>query len=168
LVSSEDDLLKRILAYNGTLAGLVTPQIAEWLLKLNTGNRPLVQRAIERFCKILKDKAWVNTGEPVIVSHEGVLNDGQHRLTAILTSGIAAELDVRFGTRRLHVKLRDAAMKRDRISQIDGAILAVKAWNAWARDEAIPPMRVLETERTNVGFPKVQTWREDRSPPDRH
>jgi hypothetical protein len=29
LISSEDDLLKRILTHNGTLMGLVTPQFAE-------------------------------------------------------------------------------------------------------------------------------------------
>jgi hypothetical protein len=38
------------------------------------------------------------------------------------------------------------------------AILTVKAWNAWVAGEAVPPPRVLETERTNVGFPKVREW----------
>jgi len=100
LVASEDELLDRIMNHTGMLTGTITPEIAGWLLKLNTNNRPLERRGVERFCKILADKAWVNTGEPVIVSNEGVLNDGQHRLTAIHTCGIAAEVDMRFGIDR--------------------------------------------------------------------
>jgi len=46
-------------------------------------------------------------------------------------------------------------MKKYRISQIDVAILAVKSWKAWAQGEAMSPLRVLEIERTNAGFPKV-------------
>src|ERR1700722_4653612 len=36
LVSSEDELLDRTTTHGGTLTGLVTPQIAKWLLDLNT------------------------------------------------------------------------------------------------------------------------------------
>ena len=42
----------------------------------------------------------INTGEPIIVSREGVLNEGQHRLTAVQRSGIGAVLDVPFGISR--------------------------------------------------------------------
>jgi hypothetical protein len=97
IVSSEDDLLERVTNFDGTLHGLVTPQIAEWLLKLNTNNRRLSRAGVERFCKILQDETWKVTGETIVVSEEGVLHDGQHRLTAIKTTGIAILMDVRFG-----------------------------------------------------------------------
>jgi hypothetical protein len=46
LVSSEDDLLERTTTYSGTLTGLVTPQIAGWLLDPNIGNRDASSGAI--------------------------------------------------------------------------------------------------------------------------
>jgi hypothetical protein len=78
----------------------------------------------------------------------------------LVASGMFQSEDESEPTRRLHVKLRDAAMKGDRIHQVDTAILTVRAWNAWVRGDAIPPLRVLEIERTNTGFPKVDVWRE--------
>jgi hypothetical protein len=278
MISSERDLVDKIATCHGTLLGLVTPQIAEWLLKLNTGNRPLVRRGIDRFAKILRDGAWKNTGEPVIVCREGILNDGQHRLSAIHATGITADLDVRFGvvreafhatgtgkirrasqvlsiegysnttcqasiarlmlnydrrqmgnlqqveigdilqivdaddrlceiaakvqrskfpptrtgsfgfvlvvaartspmervmefldlvsggkfddeaepTRRLHIRLRDAAMKRERLDSLDVAILTVKTWNAWLEGKPIAPLRIIDADRASVSFPQVR------------
>ena len=70
------------------------PQIAGWLLNLNTGNRPILKANVERFQAILKADRWQNTGEPIIVSREGVLNDGQHRLLAIKAAGCTVRLGV--------------------------------------------------------------------------
>jgi len=69
---------------------LITPHIADLLLTLNTGNRPIRTRQLANFNEILKEKRYVNTGEPVIISDEGILNEGQHRLTAVRDSGTAA------------------------------------------------------------------------------
>jgi hypothetical protein len=79
---------------------LITPHIADLLLTLNTGNRPIRKRQLANFNEILKEKRYVNTGEPVIISDEGILNEGQHRLTAVRDSGIPAVMDVRFGISR--------------------------------------------------------------------
>jgi hypothetical protein len=100
IARSQDELLHLVTNHSGTLTGIVTPEIAGWLLELNTGNRRLDQRSVERFRKILKRGDWMNTGEPIIVSREGVLNDGQHRLTAIKAGGLDAVADVRFGIDR--------------------------------------------------------------------
>ena len=98
--ATEDALLDLVAGHRGTITCLVTPQIAGWLLDLNTGNRPVLKANVERFRAILQAKRWQNTGEPVIVSREGVLNDGQHRLMAIKASGSTVELDVRLGVPR--------------------------------------------------------------------
>jgi hypothetical protein len=281
IVASQDELLERVAGHTGTLTGLVTAEIAEWLLELNTENRPLDHKGVDRFRAILKGGKWINTGEPAIVSREGILNDGQHRLMAIRDSGIAADLDVRFGIsreafiatgtgrrrtagqvlaihghsntncqaaiarllryydagqmaqyraqvesgeilriidaderigqiaarlqrskigqarsgsfgfvlavaartapidkvlefaalvsegltqdesnpgRRLHARLRDAAIKHEHISQIDLAVLTVRAWNAWVDGRSIQSLRIVETDRTSEGFPRVKEW----------
>lgn len=41
-----------------------------------------------------------NTGEAIIVSDAGILNNGQHRLLAIIEADAAVEMDVRFGIPR--------------------------------------------------------------------
>lgn len=41
-----------------------------------------------------------NTGEPLILSSEGVLNNGQHRLLAVAEADAVVDMDVRFGIPR--------------------------------------------------------------------
>ncbi len=48
----------------------------------------------------MKSGEFENTGEPIIVSAEGVLNDGQHRLLALAQTDAEVEMDVRFGIAR--------------------------------------------------------------------
>jgi hypothetical protein len=97
LARTENDLLALVTEHEGTMTGMVTPQVAGWLLRLNTHNRSLNKSRCLRFKSILQRDLWINTGEPIIVSREGTINDGQHRLTAIHETGIAAPMDVRFG-----------------------------------------------------------------------
>lgn len=112
IVADEEELLDLVLHHKGTLTGLVTPRIASWLLRLNEGNRPLKKGGVGRFRDILRSGNWMNTGEPVIVSDAGLLNDGQHRLLAIRETGIAAEMDVRFGTARAAFQVTGTGHKR--------------------------------------------------------
>ncbi|HWL67119.1 MAG TPA: hypothetical protein VNS22_01915 [Geminicoccus sp.] len=278
ICASQDELLDLVTGFEGTRTGLVTPEIARWLLALNSANRPLQKAQVQRFREILARGAWLNTGEPIIVSREGVLNDGQHRLSAVAASGIPALMDVRFGivrsafaatgtgTRRtagqalgitgaknastqaaiarllahydagqmarasqqvengqildiiarepriaeiaamiqrhrfapartaplglilvlaarstpmqricafasvvntgradsesdpayqLHLRLRDAALRRERISQIDAAALAARAWNAWSEGRALHRLVLQDGDRSSEGFPRV-------------
>jgi len=278
IVETQEGLIDLVTGHVGTLTGLVTPDIARWLLELNTDNRPLSDSAVRRFREILQQGRWINTGEPVIVSTEGVLNDGQHRLTAIVRTRIGAVVDVRFGIerqafkvtgtgtrrtagnvlamgghkmataqagiarllaihdlglmaqhnvrvdtdvilqtttenpliervatlikgakfaparsgpfamvmvlaarnapwdkvaefaaiaagglcereeiapRRLHVRLRDEALSRNRISQLDVAILTAKAWNAWAEGRDVNILKINDADRASATFPRV-------------
>lgn len=278
LCASQDELLELVTGFDGTRTGLVTPEIAGWLLDLNTANRPLQKGAVHRFVQILKAGLWQLTGEAVIVSREGQLNDGQHRLHAIMAASMPAPLDVRFGiareafaatgtgTRRtasqavaitgaknasaqaaiarllvhhdagqmakaslqvepqlvletiqaepliaeiaamtsrhrfapartapfslilllaarattmekvaafaavvnsgraaaetdpayqLHLRLRDAALRKERLSQVDVAALAVRAWNAWIQGRELHRLVIQDGDRTSENFPEV-------------
>lgn len=278
IVETQEGLIDLVTGHVGTLTGLVTPDVARWLLELNTDNRPLSESAVRRFREILQQGRWINTGEPVIVSTEGILNDGQHRLTAIMRTGIPAVIDIRFGIerqafkvtgtgtrrtagnvlamgghkmataqagiarllaihdlglmaqhnirvdtdvilqttaenpliervaalikgtkfaparsgpfamvmvlaarnapwdkvaefagiaagglcereeigpRRLHVRLRDEALSRNRISQLDVAILTVKAWNAWAEGRDVTTLKINDADRASATFPRI-------------
>ncbi len=66
----------------------VTPSLAsEWLLK-NTHNRPLRPGVVSRYTKDMTAGLWRHpTGEPIIFDRLGRLQQGQHRLNAVVKSG---------------------------------------------------------------------------------
>lgn len=66
----------------------VTPEIAAELLRLNiAGQRKISEGAIEKYASDMAVDAWVFNGAPVLITDEGQLIDGQHRLNAIIESG---------------------------------------------------------------------------------
>jgi hypothetical protein len=66
----------------------VTPSMAsEWLTK-NTHNRPLRPGVVQRYTKDMVNGLWRHpTGEAIIFDRLGRLQQGQHRLTAVIKSG---------------------------------------------------------------------------------
>src|SRR5690348_15979222 len=81
-------ILDLVLSMDGTIRLLVTPAVAEVLLSMNIGNRPLIKGWVDDLTERIRRGAWKLTGEPIIVAREGILNDGQHRLHAVVESGI--------------------------------------------------------------------------------
>ena len=67
---------------------LLTPEKAKELLVTNTNNRPLNQRMVDRLTLEMKEGKWLVNGDTIRVSKTGVLLDGQHRLSAVVKSGI--------------------------------------------------------------------------------
>lgn len=66
----------------------VTPSRAAELLKGNSINRKLRPKVVERYSRDMQAGHWKHTGDPVRISKKGVLLDGQHRLSAIVHSGV--------------------------------------------------------------------------------
>lgn len=68
---------------------LVTPILAEVLLKNNKFNRPVSEKNIAFISDQMKKGSFKsNTGETIKISKTGNLLDGQHRLYGIIRSGI--------------------------------------------------------------------------------
>jgi hypothetical protein len=94
---------------------LVTPAMAKLMLQYNKpseSNRILSARYIASQVATIKAKRWVNTGEPIIFSNKCLLNDGQHRLSAVVSSGTPAIMDIRFGVERSAVYDTNTGRKR--------------------------------------------------------
>jgi hypothetical protein len=72
----------------------VTPRTAESWLKKNTRNRSLRETRVFGLVGVLQRDEWRLTGDCVVFDTEGALLNGQHRLTAIVESGVAADLVV--------------------------------------------------------------------------
>jgi hypothetical protein len=71
--------------------GLITPEIAKALLERVKNNRPLKEPNIARLVQAMKSGAFKFNGDAIRISKAGYVMDGQHRLHAIIRSGITCE-----------------------------------------------------------------------------
>lgn len=78
----------------------VTPEIAAVLLERNPANRKIKPAKVQNYAHDMKNGAWKFNGEPIIVANDGLLNDGQHRLAAIVDSQLPQKMLMVFGVER--------------------------------------------------------------------
>jgi hypothetical protein len=78
----------------------ITPTIATWLLERNDDNRSIRQIEISKMAHDLKAGQFDFNGESIIVSKDGRLNDGQHRLWAVLEADTPMKSVMVFGIER--------------------------------------------------------------------
>lgn len=69
----------------------IGPDRARELLSLNTGNRKMSDRHVNRLSLDIEKGQWKLNGETIKISKSGELLDGQNRLTAILKTGIPCD-----------------------------------------------------------------------------
>lgn len=90
----------------------ITPGLARGMLVLNIQNRPLSATRIARHIDRLQRGTFILTHQGIAFAKTGVLNDGQHRLTAILNAGIKAQMQVTFGAEREEFEAVDTGAAR--------------------------------------------------------
>lgn len=61
--------------------------LVDFLLSLNTNNRNIRKRHVNWLMETIKNDEFMVTGQPIIVTKDGILIDGQHRLLAIQKLG---------------------------------------------------------------------------------
>jgi hypothetical protein len=102
---------------------VVTPEQAALILKKNTRNRPITPARVALFESQLQRGEIQLTHQGIAISSTDVLLDGQHRLIAIVNTGIAAELMVTTGLPDSVFSVLDTGLKRrsSDVLAIDGA-----------------------------------------------
>lgn len=76
----------------------ITPHVAAWILaELNKNNRPRKPEEIRRYSADMKADRWALTGDSIKFGTDGLLKDGQNRLSACVQAGIPIETHVVFG-----------------------------------------------------------------------
>jgi hypothetical protein len=75
----------------------ITPDRARAMLANNEGNRRRRDRTVARYAATMVAGNWVMSAEPIIVGKTGRLLNGQHRLSAIMASGVAVRALVAYG-----------------------------------------------------------------------
>lgn len=77
---------------------MITPNKAEQILRLhNKLNRNLRQRIVKKYAKDMLDGNWQLTHQGIAFYFNGTLADGQHRLAAIVLSGVDIQMSVTRG-----------------------------------------------------------------------
>ena len=64
-----------------------TPELVEFLLRMNTDNRATRPGVVDLYKKEINEGRWVLTNQGIGVSSDGLLIDGQHRLLALRDCG---------------------------------------------------------------------------------
>lgn len=78
----------------------VTPDIAAEMLARNADNRQLRTIKVSQLVSDITSGRFAFNGETIIISRDGELNDGQHRLAAIVQAGLPVVTNVTFGVER--------------------------------------------------------------------
>lgn len=76
----------------------ITPQDAKNMLMSNVGNRPVRSRTlVKKISRAISAGKWAINGATIRISKQGRVLDGQHRLNAIVDSGVAVQTFVIYG-----------------------------------------------------------------------
>ena len=75
----------------------ITPAIAEEFLAININNRNVNQRTVDDYATQMKKGLWTLNGEPIIISSNNTILDGQHRLLAVVKSNTTIQSLVVWG-----------------------------------------------------------------------
>lgn len=91
----------------------VTPSLAaEWLEKHNNGNRPIRPGVVKKYVAMMQAGQWSLSPDGIIFGDGGRLIQGQHRLTAIVRSGVTCEMLVTTGVSNDVFKVLDRGAPR--------------------------------------------------------
>jgi len=103
-----------VLRYNGleTTWELVTPRLAEEYLSTRGPNRALMPGTVIRLAEDMSANHWQLTHQGIAFDRDGHLLDGQHRLSAITSSGISQVLMVTRGLDPEAIQAVDIGAKR--------------------------------------------------------
>lgn len=121
----------------------VSPALATELLKLNRDNRKVRLSTVKRYARMMANGEWVLTTEALVITDSHRLINGQHRLHAILHSGITIPMLIIEGVPESVYRSIDRgasrsiadAMKRDaRVVEVAGFMTRLR-YNRWDRTE---------------------------------
>ncbi len=91
---------------------IITPQLAKDILASNTINRPMKKSNLEFIEKQLRSGEFAYNGESIKISSSNLLLDGQHRLQAVINTGISIVSEVVYDLDQEVFKTIDTGVQR--------------------------------------------------------
>lgn len=112
---------KRVERFVGWM--VISPQTAQtWLDRYNKRNRGIRKTRVTQYTADIREGRWVENGETLIITEDGILASGQHTLLAVIEAGVSVVRLVVVGVPReaiFCVDLVSAKQLRD-FFRIDG------------------------------------------------
>lgn len=90
----------------------ITPKAAARYLEHNDNNRHLRKQTVDLYANEMTAGRWKSTGEPIQFFTDGTVANGQHRLHAIIKSGVTVEMVVVRGLSKEAMSGIDVGAKR--------------------------------------------------------
>lgn len=91
----------------------ITPALAEEMLARNTGNfRKVIPDRVRKYSASMLSNEWEENGETIKLAYDGLVLDGQHRLLAIVKSGVTIRCIVVSGLPHESAKTMDGGKPR--------------------------------------------------------
>ena len=111
----------------------ITPKQAEKYLQHNTSNRNLRKSLVSQYARDMENGKWRLTHQGIAFNCDGTLLDGQHRLKAIIESGVTVQMLVARGVDSKHQLVMDDHAKRS----ADDALTLARGERVTATEVAI-------------------------------
>lgn len=67
----------------------ITPEMATEMLTKNLDNRKVRPKTVTEYASYMRNGQWIENGETILMSDDGFILNGQHRLSAIVMSNIS-------------------------------------------------------------------------------
>lgn len=123
---------------------MMTPELAQQILGRNTRNRHIRPARVDRYAGIMVSGGWRLNGEAVVLSKQGNLMNGQHRLHAVVRAGVAVPMTLTENVEEDTFATMDTGMNRTA-----GDVLAMRGVANFNQVAAITRM-LLKIGRAHV------------------
>lgn len=128
---------------------MITPEIAQLLLAINTKNRVLNRGKVEGHKELMARGRWKINGDTIRVSKTGRLIDSQHKLTAIAEGGFSYLYTIIWGLEDEVQETIDVGSKRSLGQALDmrgekrAVLLGATARMTWQIENGGTPLKYL-------------------------
>lgn len=144
----------------------IDPTRAQEMLDNTRINRPLRGDQVEAYARDMRAGNWRPVGDPIRVDRLGNTIDGQHRLTAIVKSGVTLNLIVVNGLEPTDQLVIDSGVKRRaadlltlegrkygaRVASVARQLFAIKVGRAYDQKLRVTNQEIFEILESNPGI----------------
>jgi hypothetical protein len=125
---------------------LVTPELAQRILMKNTNNRTVSKANIDYLVNQIKTGEWKEISDPIQISYEDIVINGQHRLMSIIKSGVAVPLRIETNVDASTFTILDTGRKRNAAD----ALSINNIPNTTVTSTTVRSIKIIEQKTINV------------------